>query len=284
MSDPYSVELPHPVGYWRTRWESEEPQEALSTGLPALDEALGGGLIAGQVMTVGASTGHGKSSFGLNIACRAAEAGFPAVIFTFEMTVQSLAARANQTYSGVNATKISTKQLNAHEERCVAEADEYMADLPLYISYGSYLSPDTLATIMKRFVDELGVELFVFDYVQRMNKAAVDFRQFGVEAAMTAIDDAAKGVVQKPCVVLSQLNRDVRKRGGEPSDYDLRDSGSIENASDVVALLDPVEPRPISGWHEPVDFNIIICKQRSGGGAIVEATFLPHKVSFVGDE
>jgi replicative DNA helicase len=283
MSDPFSIELPHPVSYWRTRWEEEEPQEALSTGLPSLDEALGGGLIAGQVMTVGASTGCGKSSFGINLACRVAERGLPAVFFTFEMTVQSLAARVNQTYSGVNGTKIQTKNMTEKEVGYVADADEYISDLPLYITGGDYLNPDNIATIMKRFVDEIGAELFVFDYIQRMNTASVETRQFGIEAAMTAIDHAAKYVVQKPICILSQLNRAAGK-SGEPTRYDLRDSGSIENASDIVMLIDPVEDRPMSGWHEPVDFNFIVDKQRSGGGGVVPVTFLPHRVSFVEDD
>ena len=284
MIDPFAFDLPEPIGYHRRQWESEEAPEALSTGLPCLDEVLGGGLLPGQVFTVGANTGCGKSSFGVNLACRVAEQGKPAVLFTFEMTVRALAARVNQTYSGVNASKIQTKKLNPAEAACVTEADQFLDGLPLYVTYGSYLSLSNIATVMKRFKDDLGAEIFIFDYIQKMNLGDESSRAFGVENAMQAIRKAAKEVVDLPVCVLSQLGRDAGKRGGEPTVYDMRDTGAVENESDVVMLIDPVEPRPMSGWHSPVPFNFIIAKQREGGGATVPVTFVPHRVRFEDQE
>lgn len=279
MSEIAEMELANTVGHWRKQWDMEVPQETLSTGLETLDEALGGGLIAGEVFTVGANTGCGKSSFGVNLAARVAEQGKPSVLFTFEMTPRALAARVNQTYSGVNSKKIQTKRLTEKEAIAVADADGYISDLPLYLSYGSFLTPDTIGPIMERYVEELGAELFIFDYVQKMNKASTEGKQFGVETAMESIRKAAKEVVDKPVCVLSQLNREAGKRG-DPTIYDMRDSGAIENESDIILLIDPVEPRPASGWHKPVEFNFILGKQREGGGTVIPVTFIPHKVRF----
>ena len=48
-----------------------------------------------------------------------------------------------------------------------------------------------------------------------------------------------------PILLLSQLSRDVEKRGGLPKLSDLRDSGSIEQDSDIVMFLwRPETPDP----------------------------------------
>lgn len=279
MNDAYDIPMPYPLSYWVKKWENEEAPEALGTGFPLLDKALSGGLLPGQVLVVGASTGCGKSSFGVNLACRVAESGVPVTLFTFEMRVPALVARVNQTYSGVNANLIQTKEFSERDGVCVKDANSHMNKLPVYVMDGGCLTMENTATIMKRHKDEFGVGLFIFDYIQEMKFGDTESKCFGVENAVREIARIARAVVNVPVCLLSQLNRAAGK-SGEPTVYDMRDTGAIENAADIVLFLDPVELKPVGGWQGPVQFNFIVAKQRSGGGATVPVMFIPHCVKF----
>jgi replicative DNA helicase len=58
-----------------------------------------------------------------------------------------------------------------------------------------------------------------------------------------------------PVILISQLNRNVEHRGGEPELHDLRDSGAIEQDADIVLLM----------WRDDEDeVKIKIGKQRDG--------------------
>jgi len=269
--------LPKFVGHYIEEWETREPQDALSTGIDSLDEILNGGLAPGHIFTVGAETGNGKSAFGVNMARRVAAEGKPVCFFTFEMTVTALHARVNQNLSGVNSTRIQNKSYAEEETQCVADAYAYIKELPLVITTGSYLTPENMGDVMEIFVEEMGIELFVFDYIQVMAKGMSDAKQFKVEEVMCSIRESAKERVECPCLVLSQLNREAGKRG-EPNIYDLRDSGAVENNSDIVGLLDPATTRP---WHGRTGFSLKIVKQREGECGDVPLIFVPHKVEFL---
>lgn len=276
MKDASEITLAAPIGYYREQWVRQEPKEALPTGLAQLDNLLGGGLLNGQVFTVGAETSHGKSAFGTTLACNCAKVDRPVVLFTFEMTVQALAARINQMHSGVSSIYIQTKQLTDDELIRVQNADLHMAEYKLYLSYGSDLSAENIAGVMKRYVDELGIELFIFDYIQEMASGG-EGKQFKIEEMMRAIRHGAKEVCDRPVCVLSQLNRAAGYRD-EPYIHDLRDSGAIENNSDVVLLLSPACRRP---WFESVEFRLHVVKQREGACGVVTAEFIPERVTFM---
>ena len=91
--------------------------------------------------------------------------------------------------------------------------------------------------------------------------------------------------LEVPVITLSQLNRTVENRTGKrPQLSDLRESGSIEQDADIVALLDRSmneeeaarEDRPAMG-----ETTFIIAKNRSGALADVPLTFLPGSTKFV---
>ena len=89
-----------------------------------------------------------------------------------------------------------------------------------------------------------------------------------------------------PIIVLSQLNRDLEKRGpGErPRLSDLRESGAIEQDADLVGLLyrdtkgkDDDEP---SVEQETVPVKLFIAKQRNGPTGDVDLVFLKSYTRF----
>jgi replicative DNA helicase len=86
-----------------------------------------------------------------------------------------------------------------------------------------------------------------------------------------------------PVICLSQLNRQSEGRDGHrPRMSDLRESGSIEQDADVIALLHREDYYRMS---EP-DFQpdniaeVIIAKQRNGPTGTVKLTFLNKTTRF----
>ena len=90
---------------------------------------------------------------------------------------------------------------------------------------------DAFGTLGLIIVDYLGL-------VSSGNSRSSDSRQEEVRKTSLALKALAREL-QVPIIVVSQLSRDVEKRGENkrPILSDLRDSGSIEQDADVVMLL-----------------------------------------------
>ncbi|MFW6078680.1 MAG: ATPase domain-containing protein [Gemmatimonadota bacterium] len=69
----------------------------LSSGTPALDEILGGGIERGSVNLLAGPTGTGKTTLGLEFMVQAAEAGERAVVYTFEEDPSTIVRRGAAT-------------------------------------------------------------------------------------------------------------------------------------------------------------------------------------------
>ena len=66
-----------------------------------------------------------------------------------------------------------------------------------------------------------------------------------------------------PVVLLAQLNRDGAKTNRRPQLTDLRESGDIEQDSDVVILLhDPKPDEPATAGGKPIE--ALVAKNRQG--------------------
>jgi replicative DNA helicase len=82
------------------------------------------------------------------------------------------------------------------------------------------------------------VELIVVDYLQLLNdKQGRSGSEVLRIAQITRSLKSMAGEIDCPVILISQLNRNVEHRGGEPELFDLRDSGAIEQDSDLVLLM-----------------------------------------------
>ena len=116
---------------------------------------------------------------------------------------------------------------------------------------------------------EKGLKLLMVDYLQLMaptNSRAND----SMVQQVTEISRGLKHLARElniPVIALSQLSRDIEKRGGKPKLSDLRDSGSIEQDADLVMFIHQSEDdvRDESGKVKEVQRKeLIIAKHRNG--------------------
>jgi replicative DNA helicase len=75
-----------------------------------------------------------------------------------------------------------------------------------------------------------------------------------------------------PVLSLSQMSREVEKRGGRPKLSDLRGSGALEQDADVVLF--------ISRSKKAEKTELILEKHRSGPTGVVEVEFRPEISQF----
>jgi replicative DNA helicase len=102
---------------------------------------------------------------------------------------------------------------------------------------------------------------------------------------ISQITRGLKGLAKElnvPIIALSQLSRAVetRDKTGRPQLSDLRESGSIEQDSDLVLFVYR-EIMYNKDAEEPNKAELIIAKQRNGPTGTVKLTFLRESTKFV---
>lgn len=237
----------------------------LSTGYKRLDDVLAGGFVSSGLITVAARPGTGKTTVALNFADNVAQTGHKVLYFSLEMDRKQLWARrigasTRMKYSAIYRGDIRDE----NDYRRVMEAAEYLSKVPFYIID----KPCTVDDIERHIRTEDGTELVVIDHIGLIKPSGRSSRY----EIMTEISHRLKQIALStgiPIIALCQLNRASEARDSKrPSVADLRDSGAIEEDSDVVALLFrpamhlPEDERP-KPWEEQ-EIEIIVDKNRHG--------------------
>ena len=85
--------------------KQQSQDEAWSTGFQSLDDALDGGFMEGELISLGAISSLGKTSLALQIGTAIAEAGKDVLIFSLEMSKKELNAKTISRYSHIIAMR-----------------------------------------------------------------------------------------------------------------------------------------------------------------------------------
>ena len=214
----------------------------------------------------------GKSIFANAAALNPALTGKPTAIFSLEMSKEQIVARMQSALSGVNVGRIVKKQLTRAEIDTISTKCVALETAPLYIDDTAAISLIELKTKARKLVRENGVELIVIDYIQLM-KSGLNLQVR--EQEISEISRGLKGLAKElniPIIGLSQLSRQVEQREGKkPQLSDLRESGAIEQDSDVVMfcyrpIYYGITEYEIAGKTLPTDdlYMIIVGKHRNG--------------------
>lgn len=215
----------------------------LSTGIPELDDALGGGMREGKVIVVAARPGVGKTALSLQILTHCAVSlDRTALMLSQEMENAELADRCVANIGRISYAHIVNGKFSDREWGNLAEAVDKLGNAPIHFDDQPAL---TLRDIrVKAFsLRRRGLRVMAIDYVQLCAGSKTSRR----ENRNTEIEEISRGVKQLAkelgitVLLLSQLSRDVERRATpKPTLADLRDSGAIEQDADVVLMLWPV--------------------------------------------
>jgi replicative DNA helicase len=257
----------------------------ISTGFKILDQ-MTSGLHGGEMFVVAARPSMGKTAFAMTIAEHVAvDLGKPVGIFSLEMSSQQLVQRLICSRARIDLQRIRDGFLSKMEIPKLSAAADQLAKSRIYIDDTAGLTILELRAKTRRMRERLGIELLVVDYLQLLrsdSRRAKDNRQLEVAEISYGIKALAKEL-NIPILILAQLNRQPDEKGGRPMLSHLRESGTIEQDADVVAMLfraevyekDEEERKAKEGEAE-----LIIAKQRNGPVGDVPLTFLKQYTRF----
>ena len=215
-----------------------EIEPGISTGIPALNKRLNGGLRPGKLIILAARPAVGKSALAMQVCINLAEAGHGAGFLSQEMPKQDLVDRIGSNVGRILLDNIITGNLRDCEWTRLAEAVDRMATLPLYLDDQPALTLGDIQAKARALVRQHRIKLLVLDYIQLCgSRKTQDKRHHQIEEISRGLKTLAKqlGIT---ILALSQLNRGLENRvGGKPQLSDLKESGAIEEDADVVVLL-----------------------------------------------
>ncbi|ADL08960.1 replicative DNA helicase [Thermosediminibacter oceani] len=254
------------------------------TGFPDLD-AMTSGLQPSDLILVAARPSMGKTAFALNIAQNAAiRHRIPVAIFSLEMSKEQLVQRMLCAESNVDSHKLRTGRLEEDDWPRLARAMGPLSEAPIYIDDTPGITCLEIRAKARRLKAEKGLGLVVIDYLQLIaGRGQSENRQQEISEISRSLKALAREL-NVPVVALSQLSRapDVRA-DHRPVLSDLRESGSQEQDSDLVAFLYREDYYNPDTDRKNIA-EVIIAKQRNGPTGKVELVWLSQYTKFVSIE
>jgi replicative DNA helicase len=244
-----------------------------------------GGFQKSDMVILASRPSMGKSSLALNIASFVATSkNIPVGIFSLEMSRDQVIDRLIANQANVDLWRLRTGKLSSEGEDNdfvrIRQALDGLSGAPIFIDDTPSLNVLQMRAMARRLQAQKGLGLIIVDYLQLMeprNPGDSMVRQ------VTEVSRSLKGLARElniPVLAISQLSRSVEHRSPQiPRLADLRESGSLEQDSDVVLFIyredryQPDSPRKNIA-------DIIIAKHRNGPVGKVELYFDDSMVTF----
>lgn len=256
---------------------SEGNNPATATGLRDLDHRTAGGARAGELWVLGARPSMGKSAFMLTVGLNVAREGEGVLFISQEDSDTTLISRAIAHLGRLNLADLRNPQRCKDPDSMwfgVTNAVQEMGHWPVLIDDQGGLTLSDVRRKVQQARRQLGgrLKLVVVDYLQLMAGDGDNRNQM-----LGAIANGMKSLAKEFgvwIVLLSQLNRKADERSGVPQLSDLRDSGDIEGAADVILLLhrEAMRNQKLGDDWKPYA-QIHIAKQKNGPVSIMPARF-----------
>lgn len=253
-------------------------QPGVLTGFVDFDN-MTGGFHPGSLNIIAARPSMGKTAFALNIARNAAvDHETNVLFFSLEMPSEQLGSRMIAAEARVDMRSIMrTKDIHSDQWNSILSASTLLTKAPIYIDDSPTLSTLELRAKCRRFFSKHRDEpsIVMVDYLQLIeNSRRTESRQQDVSDISRSLKALAREF-DVPVIALSQLSREVEKRGSDrrPVLSDLRDSGAIEQDADIVAFLFRPAYYEQDKDKEDTEAVLSIAKHRNGPTGKVDLVF-----------
>jgi len=274
----------------------QNPNETtgIPTGFLDLDSLLGG-LQRSDLLIFAGRPGLGKSAMLISIAKNIAQNhGKCVAMFSLEMSNEQLVQRLISQETFIDSHRLRMGKINEAEWTTFTHAASTLSEVRIFLDDTPALTPLQLRTKCRRLHLEYKLDLVLVDYLQLMGS---DIRTDNRVQEVSYISRYLKALARElnvPVIAAAQLSREVEKQGRRPQLSDLRESGSLEQDSDVVIFLHrqdenaPIqkgkgkggEQRPPPKQSDAIVTEIIVAKHRHGPTGVVKLIFFPARTRF----
>ncbi|HLI33247.1 MAG TPA: replicative DNA helicase [Solirubrobacteraceae bacterium] len=245
------------------------------SGFTDLD-AITGGFQPGNLIIVAARPAMGKSALVCNIAENAAvKHNVPVALFSLEMAEAELAQRFVASQTPIKGEELRRGRVPESRWPKILKATQRLAAAPLWIDDSSDVGLLEIRAKARRLHSqrEGGLGLIIVDYLQLMRTES------RYDSRVTAVGELSRGLkilareLEVPVIAISQLSRAVEQRPDKkPMLSDLRESGNLEQDSDLVVFL--YRDEYYNEDSERIgEADLMIAKHRNGALGTVTLTF-----------
>jgi len=261
-------------------YESGGEMTGTPTGFRDVDQ-MTSGLQPGNLVVVAGRPSMGKSAFALGVAANlAVHHDIPVAVFTLEMSKIEVVQRFLCAEARVELQRLRTGKLTQEDWPRLVKACDTLTKAPIFVDdtrMTTMLEIRAKARRLKAREPSLG--LVIVDYLQLMGSGSIEHRVQEVSQISRSLKVIA-GDLDVPVMALSQLSRAVESRNDKrPLLSDLRESGSIEQDSDLVMFLyrdeyynDQSEDQGLA--------EVILAKHRNGPVGTEKLAFLKRYAKF----
>lgn len=256
----------------------------LPTGFADLDSMLAG-LQRSDLIILGARPSLGKTTLALDMARHIARKENIGVgIFSLEMSKDQVIDRILASEAGVGLWKLRTGHLSSagdfNDFSKISIALDNLSKVPIFIDDTPSPTVLQIRAMARRLRSKYNLGLLVIDYLQLVQPRS-DIDNYVQQ--VTDVANSLKSLARElniPIIAVSQLSRAVEARPDQrPRLSDLRESGGIEQAADLVMFIHR-EDRVRGNSDRKNIAEIIVAKHRNGPTGQIELYFDEEEVSF----
>ena len=254
----------------------------LPTGFSDLDNYTSG-FQPSDLILLAARPSMGKTALGLNIAQNmAVKYEIPVGIFSLEMSGDQVVQRLLCSEALVDQQRLRTGFLNEDDWPRLLKAANRLSEAPIFIDDTPAITLLEMRSKARRLKVEHGVGMLMIDYLQLMQTGKRSENRVQEISEISRFLKSLARELDVPVLALSQLSRAVEQRGGDrrPILSDLRESGSLEQDSDVVMFIYRDEYYDKESEDKGIA-EINISKQRNGPTGSIQLAFLSEYTKFV---
>ncbi|MDR3346245.1 MAG: replicative DNA helicase [Campylobacteraceae bacterium] len=193
----------------------------------------------GDFIVIAARPAMGKTAFCLNIAAHSLESGKGVAIFSLEMPAEQLMLRMLSAKTSIPLQNLKVGNLSDDEWTRLSDAANDFSRKKFFVNDQGNLNIYQVRAQLRRLKIKCPeISLCVIDYLQLMTSVTNNKdRHLEVSEISRGLKLLAREL-DMPIVALSQLNREVEKRGDRrPMLSDIRESGAIEQDADIILFV-----------------------------------------------
>ncbi|WP_375319357.1 replicative DNA helicase [Candidatus Tisiphia endosymbiont of Oplodontha viridula] len=220
----------------------------ISTGLIDLDKKLSGFQNSDLIIIAGRPS-MGKTAFAINLAVNSCKAmqlknngqekesqsvGF----FSLEMSSEQLATRILSMHTEIDSSSLQSGHVTEENYNRLRKEVIALSELPFFIDDTPALSIAAIRTRARKMKRKHNLGILFIDYLQLIRGINKSDNRVNEISEITQGLKAIAKELNIPVIALSQLSRAVELREDKkPMLSDLRESGSIEQDSDIVMFI-----------------------------------------------